>query len=241
MCRIARPRPTPTDDHPAVRRHTDGVEQLSGRVVVRGTISSAGFRSGDRFVVGHWPASPIGPMHDVMWATPDDRRILLAPTQPVAAFITSIYDFDEVRIGPLDVIADGRRTQVDGHGLELDLRGGRRWPLPLPSRRPLRFTRSVEAPIARRLMGVETYGVSPVGATEWYQATGVRWVVDGSGRVHGVDIGSPGRVDRPVRVGFSEPPARPSIVAVRVTIDLADRQLVPGTDRPSGIMGGMRS
>ena len=198
------------------------MEQLSGRVVVRGTISSAGFRTGDRFVVGHWPESPIGPMHDVMWATPDDRRILLAPTRPAADFITSIYDFDEVRVGPLDVNADGRRTRVDGHGVELELVGGRRWPLPLPPRRPLRFTRGVEAPIARRLLGVETFGVSPLGATEWYQATGLRWVVDGFGRIDGVDIGPPGRVERPVRVGFSEPPARPSIVAVRVTIDLPD-------------------
>lgn len=196
----------------------DRAHRPAGRIVVAGTISSAGFRSGDRFVVGHWPVSPIGPMGDVMWATPDDRRILLAPSVAVADFITTIYDFDDVRTGPLRIDADGRSTQVRGHGLELELVGGRRRPVPI--RRPLAITRWIEAPIARRLMGVETFGTSPTGAREWYQTQGWRWVESGGARLDGADLGSPGHVERPLRVGFSEPPGRPSIVSVRVTIDL---------------------
>lgn len=187
---------------------------------MQGTISSAGFPSGDRIVVGHWPRSPIGPIADVMWTTPRDERILLAPTDAVAAFVTSIYEFDDVRVDPLEVHAGGRDTSVVGHGLDLLLRGGRRRPVPL--RRPLGITRYVEAPIARVLMGVETFGTSPTGATEWYQTSGWRWVLGGHASIDGDDLGAPGPVDRPVGVGFSEPPRRASIVSVRVTIDLPD-------------------
>jgi hypothetical protein len=42
-----------------------------------GTISNVAFASGDRFVVGQWARSPIGPMNDVMWARPDGTRVLL--------------------------------------------------------------------------------------------------------------------------------------------------------------------
>lgn len=187
------------------------------RVKVAGFISSAGFRDGHRFVVGHWPISPIGPMSDVMWATPDNERVLLTATDDAASFITSIYAFDQVRIGPLDIASDGTHTIVDGHGIRMELFGGRRRPIPIP--RPLSFTRYIEAPIARRLMGVETYGTSPTGAIEWYQTRGWRWVIAGEAALNGRNLGSVGPMGRPLCVGFSEPPASPSIVGVHVTID----------------------
>ena len=186
------------------------------RSVVEGTISSAGFPSGDRFAIGSWHTTPLGPFGDVMWATAEDVRILLAPDDEVAGFITSIYDFDEVRTGPLQVESDGRRTTVDGGALRLSLTGGRLRPVPVP--RPLWFTRRVEGPIARRTMGVQTAGTSPTGVREWYQTRGWRWVERGAGSVDGRDLGDPQPIARPLGVGFSEPPGRPSIVAVKVTI-----------------------
>ena len=69
-------------------------------------------------------------------------------------------------------------------------------------------------------MGVETYGDSRTGAREWYQARGWRWVNDGEASVDGVSLGSPRPLTRPMSVGFSEPPPRPSIVSVTVTIAL---------------------
>lgn len=188
------------------------------RVHVRGVISSAGFAGGHRFVVGHWPESPIGPFGDVMWATPDGTRTLLVASAAARDFITAIYHFDHVQLGPLRTESDGHTTTAVGHGFELQLVGGRR--RPLPPRRPLAFTRFVERPIARALMGVETHGTSPGGAVEWYQATGWRWVESGRATLSGADLGPPGPVDPPMGVGFSEPPTRPSIVSVRVTIDL---------------------
>ncbi len=196
--------------------------------MVRGTISSAGFASGDRFVVGHWPESPIGPMGDIMWARPDGRRILLAPSDEVAAFVGMIYEFDEIRIDPLRTSSDGRVTTVEGHGLSLRLEGGQRRPVPFP--RPLAMTRWIERPIARALMQVETYGTSAKGATEWYQTRGWRWIAEGRASLDGKDLGRMGPIDPPVNVGFSEPPSRPSIVDVRVTIDLPRAVAAPTAD-----------
>ena len=207
----------PVEDQ-ASRRMTHSKTDRTSRVHVAGTISSAAFASGDRFVVGHWPQSPVGPMGDVMWADPDGRRTLLAPTQTIADFVTSIYDFDEVRVKSLVVRSDGQTTTADGQALSLQMTGGRRWPIPL--RRPLAITRFVEAPIARAAMGVETYGTSLKGAREWYQSTGWRWVTTAHASLDGRDLGPLVPFENPIAVGFSEPPKKPSIVAVRVTIEL---------------------
>lgn len=202
----------------------------SARWVVEGYISSAGFGRGDRIVVGHWPVSPIGPFGDVMWATPDDERILLAPSDEAAAFITAIYEFDSVRVGPLEVSSDGRTTVVSAAQLRLHLEGGRLRPVPI--RRPLALTRFIEGPIAKLLMGVDAYGTSTTGAREWYQTRGWRWVTRAAGSVAGEDLGPPGPFAAPIGVGFSEPPRRPSIVAVRVTIELPAPLDATGPARP---------
>jgi hypothetical protein len=189
---------------------------ITTKCEVRGTISSVAFESGDRFVVGNWPTSPIGAIADVMWIAADGRRRLLVADTASAEFITSIYSFDDVCIAPLSVTSDGRTTSVDGHGLVLRLSGGRSRPLPF--RRPLWFTALVEAPIARRLMGVEACGVSPTGVREWYQSRGWRWVESATGSLDGDDLGRSTQIATPLGVGFSDPPRRPSIVRVRVAI-----------------------
>jgi hypothetical protein len=81
------------------------------------------------------------------------------------------------------------------------------------------LTRWVEAPLARLLLGVRTSGVSDRGVREWYQATGCHWVAEATARLDVVDLGPLTRVQPPLRVGFSEPPRRPSIVRLRTSID----------------------
>lgn len=195
--------PTP---HPLVAEPTS----------VRGTISSVAFESGDRFVVGNWHHSPVGRLGDVMWVTTDGTRRLLVNDDRAAEFITAIYAFDEVHVAPLTVDGDATHTSVDGHGLLISMTGGRRRPIPFP--RPRWVTRWIEAPIARRLMDVETYGASPTGVREWYQSRGWCWITEASGTHHGADLGAVVPIRKPVGVGFSDPPERPSIVTVHVAI-----------------------
>jgi hypothetical protein len=101
----------------------------------------------------------------------------------------------------LDVLfAPGRLTFRVGRGL------------PFPPR-PLWVTRYVEAPIARRLLTVDTYGVSPSGVREWYRARRLHRVVGVD--THGLPLGVIGPVAPSCRFGFSEPPVRPSLTEIR--------------------------
>lgn len=190
------------------------------RVELRGHIGAAGFASGDRIVAGVWASGPLGPMVDVMWARPDGERVLLAPSDAVADFITSAYRFERVEIVDVRGRGEDARLDVEAGSLSVHLVAGRGVPLPPARLRPPWFTRYVEGPIARVAMGVRTYGVTPTGAREWYRAD--RWspVVSGTAMLDGVDLGAIGPVDPPCRFNFSEPPRRPSITAVRPLLEL---------------------
>jgi hypothetical protein len=39
--------------------------------IFEGRITSCGFDSGDRIVIGMWESSPFGRFADIMWAKPD--------------------------------------------------------------------------------------------------------------------------------------------------------------------------
>ena len=55
--------------------------------VFKGRITSSGFESGDRIVVGAWKESPFGEFTDIMWAKKDGTRKLIAPTKEVADYV----------------------------------------------------------------------------------------------------------------------------------------------------------
>ena len=188
------------------------------RFEMEGLIGAAGFASGDRVVVGHWARSPIGPMSDVMWAEPDGRRVLYAPDDRVAAFVTAIYRFDDVVVG--DVAVDAVRRP------------------PRRRRRPRASTCGPAGPAASRAAGgrrgspagsrarwpglrcdVRTYGVSPSGVREWYRADSWAPLTEATARVGGRDLGAMADVSPPCRFGFSEPPKRPSLTAVRPLLE----------------------
>src|SRR4051812_40349474 len=132
-----------------------------------GAIASTGFTSGDRVVVGHWRASPLGPIDDVMWARPGGGRGPLAPHERVARFVSAIYGFDRIDVVPFSVTEGERRLTVRAGPLDVDLQADRGWRIPSP--RPAAFTRWVEGPIARAALRVRTYGTSPAGVREWYR------------------------------------------------------------------------
>lgn len=180
-----------------------------------GHIASAAFTSGHRFVIGLWDESPLGPMCDVMWAQPGGQRVLLVGRQDVGELISAVYRFDRVDHVPLEARWDGPTLRVHAGHLMLTLRPGRVWPIPLAGLRRRPAARWIEAPLARLLLGVRTYGTSPTGIFEWYRADQYRAVVEGRAALDGTDLGPLCRFDRPTSFGFSEPPRQPSIVRVR--------------------------
>jgi len=185
------------------------------RYELAGFIASAAFTSGHRFVIGIWHESPLGPMSDVMWSRPDGRRVLLVGRPAVGELISAVYRFDSVERVALVARVDGAVVRVSAGDLVLELRGGREWPIPLAGLRGQTMGRRVEAPVARWLLGVRTFGTSPTGVEEWYRADRYRRVVDGQASLAGQDLGSLCPFRQPTRFGFSEPPRRPAVVRVR--------------------------
>ena len=181
------------------------------RFELRGVVSSVGFESGDRFVIGHWLSSPIGAFTDLMWASPDGARHLRVPSARALAFVSGIYAFDHAAVEPVVATVTPASVEVDAGDVGLHLTGGLARPIPFSGVPGV--TRWVQDPIARVTMGVRTYGKSPTGVREWYRAQMYRRVRTASGSVDGRDLGllAP-RIDPPVRFGFSEPPRRPSMV-----------------------------
>ena len=170
-------------------------------------------------MVGTWTSSPVGPLDDLMWVRPDGRRLLVAGTQEGVDYVSAVYGFDEVVVGPLVVRLDRRFLFLRAAqlGVELHLTAGRALRLPWP--RPAWFTRWVEAPIARRVLGVRVYGVSPSGVREWYRAVSFRRVVAGWASLEGRDLGPLRPIDPPAGFGFSEPPRYPSMVGVHPLLE----------------------
>jgi hypothetical protein len=183
---------------------------LDGRIV------SAGFASGDRFVIGDWHSTPIGAMNDVMWARASGERVLLAPDTRVAEFVCSVYRFDRVEVVPFAVEGDRRSLTVHAGPVHVDVRTG--LTIRLPVVRPRWFTRFVEDPIARVLLDVRTYGVSPTGVREWYRSTAFRLVRSATASIDGCDLGSWGAARPALRVGFGEAPRFASIVELRTSV-----------------------
>ncbi|MCY4037524.1 MAG: hypothetical protein OXF64_08755 [bacterium] len=182
---------------------------------LRGSITSVGFASGHRFVVGHWRASPIGPFSDVMWADPGGRRVLVA-SPPVAEFVRSVYPFEEVRPFEVGVEAAARHAVVSAGDISLSYSLSW-WAVNFPPR-PRWITATAENWISRRLLGVQTYGVSPTGVSEWYRTRSLRWITAASASLNGADLGPMSELDRPLGFGFTDPPRRPCRVELRVDL-----------------------
>ena len=181
-----------------------------------GVIGSAGFESGDRLMVGHWWHSPIGAFTDVMWVEPDGLRVLYAPDERVARFVTSLYRFERTDVVPFRTEGDAKHLAVEFGDRSVTMRSG--WGIPIPFGRPRWFTRWVEGPIARVALRVHTYGVTTTGVREWYQAEVYRPMRHAEASARGTSLGAHGRVEPPIGIGFSEPPRWASVVNVRTRL-----------------------
>ena len=204
---------------------------MSRRDRFDGQIAGIGTTSGVRLVVGRWLRSPLhagkgGAFADVMVERADGHRILLAPSEEVADYVTSTYSFDEVRVERVDVSVERDLWRLSTPSLALSFTVGGRLPLGLALRAvpaavatSPRWSRIV-APVAERLVpGVRTVGTAREGRTEYYGATDLRYVSTASGVLDGAALGSLAPIDPPCRFGFSSTPPWPSVTTVTTTIE----------------------
>ena len=201
---------------------TDGVRAADHRFV--GEICGFGTASGCRVVIGRWPRSPFGSFADAMVEQPDGHRLLIAPTDEVATYVSGVYGFDETVVATVGTERSDGRLRFDGGPLVADVTIGGRDPLgwalrgvPSAIATSTRWATVVD-PIARLTMhGVRTRGTT-TGGQEFYGATDRHHVEAVHATWDGVELGPLADVDPPVRFGFSSAPRHPSIVAVTTTV-----------------------
>ena len=111
--------------------------------IFRGRITSTGFSTGHRIVIGDWSESILGDFTNVMWAKPDGTRVLLSPSAKHAEYVSKIYTFEEVRIVDFEVKRGKREIFVSADALSIRIRWG--ISLIIPLWRPLWFIASFEA------------------------------------------------------------------------------------------------
>lgn len=200
-------------------RTVDGIQTFDGRIAGLGTAS------GTRIVLGLWRRSPLGPFADAMIERADGERILVAPAPEIAELIAGLYGFDRVLVEPLRARGRERTLLVRSPALQLDVEVGRVSPLgvllrgvPRPVARSWRFAAAVH-PIARLLVpGAGTAGSAGGGAREYYGVTDARSIVGATGAFEGEALGGLARLDPPVRFGFAQTPAAPTMVDVVTTV-----------------------
>lgn len=191
----------------------------------RGRILGAGSTSGLRLVIGDWTCSPLGAFTDVMVATVHGHRILLAPDESVAQYVSATYTFDEVRLCPVTLVDAPDSWRLVAGPLSCHIRLGHRtsvgWLLrPVPERvgRSRAFARLCD-PVARRLLpGVRTVGSAGGGRREYYGAHDQHRLTSLGGTWEGADLGALAPVSPAPRFGFSSTPVVPSLTRVTTTV-----------------------
>jgi hypothetical protein len=198
-----------------------------GRHRFAGAIAGVGSTSGVRVVVGRWASSPLGAFADVMLAERDGTRVLLAPSDDVADFVSSTYHFDRVEIGPVTASVEPAVWAVHAPGLDLALTLGGRAPLGrLLGLVPDRLATApawarITDPVARTLLrGVRTRGTAGNDRREYYGATDLRRVSSLTGTWQGEDLGALARVSPEPGFGFGSTPRTPSVTSIVTTVDI---------------------
>ena len=184
--------------------------------IFKGRITSSGFESGDRIVVGAWKESPFGEFTDIMWAKPDGTRVLIAPNQEIVDYVTAMYSFDEVLLEDIVTTGEDRNQKVKSNTMELDFSWNRG--LPIPFKRSLLFISTVELFFAKLFFGTRTYGVTKNNRKEWYAIDRVSKLTKASATIDGTNAGELRPLSEPCKFGFSEAPKKPSSCEVRTHI-----------------------
>ena len=184
--------------------------------IFKGRITSSGFESGDRIVVGAWKESPFGEFTDIMWAKPDGTRVLIAPNQEIVDYVTAMYSFDEVLLEDIVTTGEDRNQKVKSNTMELDFSWNRG--LPIPFKRSLLFISTVELFFAKLFFGTRTYGVTKNNRKEWYAIDRVSKIKSATAQISGKGAGKFTHMNEPCKFGFSEAPKKPSSCEVRTHI-----------------------
>ena len=182
-----------------------------------GRITSTGFSTGDRIVIGDWRESPLGSFTNVMWAKPNGSRVLLSPSEKHAEYVSELYNFEDVEVTEITIERGKRDVSIEGGGLSIRIVWG--VPFPIPFWRPLWFIASFEALFGRMLFGTRTHGITKNGRREWYSVRSLSRILKAEASFEGVDLGERKGFEIDACFGFSEPPSMPASVTLKSYIE----------------------
>jgi hypothetical protein len=198
---------------------------MVNRWIFDGHIAGIGTASGLRAVAGIWQHSPFGAFADVMLQQPSGHRLLLAPTQEAADFISTTYSFDEVQVQDVSAELDRHRLTVDAGPLVIRAEVGGRTLLgtalrAVPRRLAVhpRWLSSVSPLAALAAPGARTFGTAGNGRREYYGVSDLHHVTSAVVTWEGADAGTLAPIRPAVTFGFSSVPPRPSLARVRTTV-----------------------
>ena len=194
-----------------------GKEKLHDSLdIFKGRITSSAFESGDRIVVGAWNESIFGKFTDIMWAKKDGTRVLIAPTQEIADYVTAMYSFDKVIIEALSTSLSERSISVECDTMSLEFSWNRGFAIPF--KRSLLFIQTVELFFAKLIFSTRTYGITKDNRQEWYAIDRVSHITNAKAIIDGENVGEFTPMKEPCKFGFSEAPRKPSSCEVRTHI-----------------------
>lgn len=204
---------------------------MGTRWIFDGHIAGIGTATGLRAVVGVWQRSPFGSFADVMVQLPSGQRLLLAPTEEVAGFISATYSFDEVTVVDVKaLLAEGLLT-VDAGPFRLRAGIGGRTLLgsalkAVPRRLAVHtaWLRAISPVAAMLSPGARTSGTAGGGRLEYYGVSDLHHISSAVVSWEGVDAGALAHIRPGVTFGFSSVPPRPSLARVCTTVE--DRPVV---------------
>ena len=182
-----------------------------------GRISSCGFSSGNRIVIGDWKKSPLGPFTNVMWARPDGSRVLLSPSIEHANYVSELYNFEEVKIVEMRIKRSRKGLDIRTEEMSVRMTWGASFAIPIW--RPLWFIASFEALFGRILFGTRTHGVTRNGRREWYSVRSLSRILKAEASFEGNDLGDSKEFEIDACFGFSEPPSMPASVTLKSYIE----------------------
>ena len=185
--------------------------------IFAGRITSTGFSSGDRIVIGDWHESPIGSFTNIMWAKPDGTRVLLSPSEEHAKYVSDLYNFESVEITDIVVDRTHRGISIEGGGLSVDISWG--IALPIPIWRPLWFIATIESFFARVVFGTKTHGRTKNNRREWYSIRSISRILRAEASFDGHELGGAESFTTNACFGFSEPPSMPASVSLKSYIE----------------------
>ena len=189
-----------------------------------GRISSCGFSSGNRIVVGDWKKSPLGPFTNVMWAKPDGTRVLLSPSEEHADYVSALYNFEEVHVVPIEVNRQRRGVEIVADSLSVSFEWKRG--IGIPFSRPKWIISTIEQWVAGAVFGTKTHGLTCNGLREWYCIYNLSSINHAKASYEGEDLGVASKFEVDACFGFSEPPKKPSSVRLRSMIESGSNRRV---------------